>query len=439
MKGGILSVVVDAFIDGLIDDAILVPVSVNYEKLVDGSFVHEQMGTPKTNESFRNAIASIWKVLNAKYGLMRIDFNEPFSLKELVNSFKERKSSVPRPLTASRKLMSRQSIHSAYGIEVNDKHRVLVDNIARHVVYDCCAAMSIMSTNAVSYLLLNKFRKGATMFELSRALTELRENFEGKRDFGFDGPSEGVIMQAIELLGTDMIDYKQRPNGDAFIAPILALPNVIETFYYSNTFVPHIALEASVITGTAAALRENNMTSLTLSDIIDSTLLYCDVLRNEFIFSKPCQEQNDLIEQAVMRLCKWGPLTKLNDHDEEFELNFKLSETLLSTLAPLNITYWLTTECLRTVFEREGHMLENDFIKLCISHITEKFNDGSIAYGEAVSTDSIKNCLKLLVKWSVVEVDVQSGVRILLLTSLYNSQAGVEGVIEKIQKFVILK
>lgn len=79
--GGILSVIVDAYIDGTIEDALLVPVSMNYEKLVDGNFVREQLGMPKQMESFSVAIKSIWKVLNSHYGNIRIDFNQPFSLK----------------------------------------------------------------------------------------------------------------------------------------------------------------------------------------------------------------------------------------------------------------------------------------------------------------------------------------------------------------------
>jgi glycerol-3-phosphate O-acyltransferase 1/2 len=67
--------------DGTIDDALLVPVSINYEKLVDGNFVQEQMGQPKQMETFGTAVKSIWSVLNSKYGMMRIDFSQPFSLR----------------------------------------------------------------------------------------------------------------------------------------------------------------------------------------------------------------------------------------------------------------------------------------------------------------------------------------------------------------------
>jgi len=86
-KGGILSVIVNAFMDGSIPDALLVPVSVNYERLVDGNFVREQKGEKKIPESFTKAISGIWKALKSNYGLMRIDFNEPYSIRELVNSY----------------------------------------------------------------------------------------------------------------------------------------------------------------------------------------------------------------------------------------------------------------------------------------------------------------------------------------------------------------
>lgn len=80
-KYGVLSVIVDSFMDGSIEDALLVPVSVNYEKLVDGNFVREQLGQPKEMETFKSAIKGIWHVLNSNYGMMRIDFNQPFSLR----------------------------------------------------------------------------------------------------------------------------------------------------------------------------------------------------------------------------------------------------------------------------------------------------------------------------------------------------------------------
>jgi glycerol-3-phosphate O-acyltransferase 1/2 len=64
----------------VLQDALLVPVSINYDRLVEGSFVREQTGEPKKAETFTSAISGIWAALTRNYGNMRVDFNQPFSL-----------------------------------------------------------------------------------------------------------------------------------------------------------------------------------------------------------------------------------------------------------------------------------------------------------------------------------------------------------------------
>lgn len=433
-QSGILSVIVEAFMDGLIDDAILVPVSVNYEKLVDGNFVNEQLGTPKKKESFRAAMASIWKVLNAKYGFMRIDFNEPFSLKELVKSFKERQVEIATPSPSARQLMSGISTNSMYGIEVVDKHRALVDNIARHVVFDCSYATSVMSTNVVAYILLNKYRRGATMKELTIALSELRDSIETERDLGFEGESESVVERAVELLGPDLVQRQLQANGETFIRPVLSVPNVIETAYYSNTFVPYFALDAVVVSSVGTV---NEGAPMGINDVIETAMLYCDILRYEFFFYKPCQNFAEQIEKSLEKMCKLGNLTRINKSDC-VSLNFQSSRTLLSSLAPFNIAYITVIECLQQLVDASP-MLEKDFVKIVLNRIKEKLSGDEITYGESISTDSIKNCVKLMEKWTVVEAETLRGVRKISLSSACNSILEVQNVIDKVGKFVILK
>lgn len=79
-KGGVLSVIIDAYMDGTIEDALLVPVAMNYERLVDGNFVREQLGQPKKMETFGSTIKALWNTLIGNYGIVKIDFCQPFSL-----------------------------------------------------------------------------------------------------------------------------------------------------------------------------------------------------------------------------------------------------------------------------------------------------------------------------------------------------------------------
>lgn len=425
-----MSVFVEAFIDGLIEDAILVPVSVNYEKLVDGNFTNEQMGTPKRQESFRNAMSSIWKILNSKFGQMRIDFNEPFSLKELVKSFKERQ--VAFTLPNARKLMTGPSATSMYGIEVIDKHRVLVDNIARHLVFDSSCATTVMSTNIVAFLLLHRFRRGATMKELSLSLTELRQQIGTERDCSFEGESEKVIARAVKLLGSPLVQQTVQPNGELFIEAVLSVPSVIETAYYGNTFVPYFALDSVVVTALATV---KDGAAMLMTDIVDNAMLYCDILRYEFIFYKPCQDFAEQVEKSVNRLCKFGVVTKAADG---VSLNSESSGMLLSALTPFSVAYHATALTLTKLLD-EQTMSEAEFVKDCLRHLMHKFNTGETNYGESISTDSIRNCMKLMEKWAVTEATIKNGARLMSLSSAFNSTAGVQDVIEKIEKFVILK
>lgn len=269
-KSGVLSVIIDACMDGTIPDALLVPVSINYEKLVDGNFVREQLGQKKQPETFKSAINAIWKTINSQYGLMRIDFNEPFSLRDLVKSFSKESDTKPRP-GIRHSLQHNPSTSSLYGTDVvQEEHRVLVDSIARHVVYDCASATSIMTTNALAFLLLTQFRDGATLSVLVEAMNQLRDDISrGNRDIGFTGSSEDVIRYAANLLGPGLVTIEKR-GVQTFIRPVTMIPNVIELYYYANTVVPYYALDSVIVTvaNSLAKLRQNNGTLLEVSFIL---------------------------------------------------------------------------------------------------------------------------------------------------------------------------
>ena len=47
--GGLLSVIVDAYINNTLDDALIVPIAINYDKILDGNFIREQMGQNKVS------------------------------------------------------------------------------------------------------------------------------------------------------------------------------------------------------------------------------------------------------------------------------------------------------------------------------------------------------------------------------------------------------
>lgn len=81
LTGGLLSIIVDAYREGIIEDAWIVPVSMNYDRLLEGNFVREQLGQPKKKETFFAAISTFIKAICSHYGIMRVDFNVPYRLR----------------------------------------------------------------------------------------------------------------------------------------------------------------------------------------------------------------------------------------------------------------------------------------------------------------------------------------------------------------------
>ncbi|XP_013103454.2 glycerol-3-phosphate acyltransferase 1, mitochondrial isoform X2 [Stomoxys calcitrans] len=477
-KGGILSVIVNAFMDRSIPDALIVPVSVNYEKLVDGNFVREQRGEKKDPESFIKAISGIWKALNSNYGLMRIDFNEPYSIKELVQSYnkianEDGTMKVYKP--SVRTLQHNQSTSSLYGTDVVcEEHRSLIDSISRQVVFDCAVATSVMSTNALAFLLLTRYRKGAAEHEIAKGLDELRTTLKGRKDIGFSGDSSHIINYAVDLLGENLVVRQEGDDGVTTIQPKGTIESWIELAYYSNTLTPHFALQSICLNTFHKLLPKSDVLSekqepgVSRKRLIEVALENCEVFRYEYILNKPTQVLGNMLEIALDELIMQGfiktaqsdnqadaPVETMrmaraiasyiesndldqDDDDDDDDVNdyvnvdqieepdmFLVPETitqqkaLCEVLAPFAQTYLIVAESLFILYKNP--MLESEFMKFVMKELHAKVANKQCPYPESISTDSVRNCLKVLEKWFVVEISNQSGLRLLALGTLYET------------------
>nr|CAH7741116.1 unnamed protein product [Callosobruchus chinensis] len=463
-KYGILSVIVETFLDGTIEDALLVPVSVNYEKLVDGNFVREQLGQPKEMETFTGALKGIWHVLNSNYGMMRIDFNQPFSLRELVKTFN---TSGKLPNGKKPGLTSKASTNSLYGTDVvSEDHKQLVESISKHIIYDCAQSTSVMSTNALAFLLLTKYREGASIEELVKAMDDLRKDlFYARRDIGFSGDSIDVINYAADKLGPALVQ-RQKLNNELFLRPVATLPNVIELTYYSNTLVTHFALDS--IVAIAIEALDKTSGSVVHQDLVDNVLELCDVFQYEFLFCKPCQnlEQvvmgciDDLVYRKQIFLVDNGPENELtlrsrriarqfDDQDGEEEggeaipqkiykinPNKEAVETLKYLrvpLMPLVESYAVTAFTLDKLVGRQ--LLENELIDDVLNELKAQLSLKTVKYDESVSVDPVKNALRLFQKWGILECHSEKKLRLYYLVESQDDSEAVKAMYQRVNKF----
>lgn len=285
-KAGLLSVVVNAVLDNEVEDVCVVPVGISYDKLIDGSFIAEQLGKPKIKESFSLAAKAVWATLRSNFGSARVDFGTPFSLKEhlkasssdivpcVMHSETGCKNYYAEMTDESNKkeLRSVSSSASLYGLDViADGHkREVIQRLAEHIVYDAGNVSAIMSTQMLAFVLLTCNRKGATLRQLIPAMTWVKKELIRKgRDVGYSGDPAAVVKHACGLLGRDLVTTEviqmawssSTSSGDStpddqnnnnrskkivLLKPATKVPAVLELQYYSNAVASSFALESII-------------------------------------------------------------------------------------------------------------------------------------------------------------------------------------------------
>ncbi|XP_076036187.1 glycerol-3-phosphate acyltransferase mino isoform X2 [Oratosquilla oratoria] len=541
-KGGLLSVLVDAYVSGTLDDALIVPIAINYDKLLDGNFIREQLGQNKVPESFWGAVRAIIKVLSTNYGHSRIDFGQPFSLREYIQGAKlqslrsvAKLSSTTPPLSPYPSAMSltpsstspqssltaltpvtdapakchhrslsspntnnhlllkqtlsnpgnsvsdastiinKQNLHGArsnsslFGSEVTDEYRNLVKSLAAHIVYDSEKCQAIMSTNALSWLLLNLFREGASLATLTKALDTLRETLTARgRDTGFSGESREVVKHAAKLLGAGLIRTEvsdSRTNDDelTFIKPITLLPNVIELCYYSNALAPVFALDAIVATALVSLVDCDLWsysdcpidTVVSREDLVARSLSLAHILENEFILAPPCASLKMRIHDVVDRFAIMGLIADIGVQNKQWTDDsdsdgvggesvqvFKVtptSQTLevvgawTQMLTPLLDSYFCTASGLCRLVNRQ--MPDKEFVHDTQTDIQARLEQGSLKYGESIAVDPIRNALKFLENKGIIESYSHDNVRLIYLSRAFDAEEQLTAIINDIDLF----
>ncbi|XP_005091194.1 glycerol-3-phosphate acyltransferase 1, mitochondrial-like [Aplysia californica] len=456
-KGGLLSVVVDAFNEGEISDAYIVPVTFSYEKIIDGNYNREQMGIPKIKESFWGAMKAIFHVFFNNYGNVRVDFSQPFSLREFLQHSKDHPYN---PLTAesSRKVPLNHRVsypnfsQALMPTNGEESVRMSVKALADHVVYSNDRCTPPMSTHLTAFLLLTKYRHGAYMKELVQAVHWIVRELQGIRiDVGFCGRPEDAILHAQKLLGSDLISTAwHAENNDIKLVPNLLLPNVFELSYYGNLVSTHFALESVVAT---AVLYESGLSFYHLQSantmeqvkvsrdkVLETAEEICNILHSEYIFVPPCgyissvlmETLENMISKEVLYIedsqgdemmfegkdRRWAErLAQSLDPDEDEDegeycseqpllLNMARSDVrerlhfLFSVIAPLLESYMLVGKFALDSLIQEQE--EEVFVKALGEFARERVSDGLAVFSESCAMITLRSAVKALQDMDII-------------------------------------
>jgi glycerol-3-phosphate O-acyltransferase len=196
-KTGLLSMEVDAWLDGAAQDVLFVPIAVDYEQLVEAkSMAQELSGAEKKKEGLK-ALLGLPRFLLKRYGRIYLQFEEPISLRALAE---QRLGAAAASLTLEED-EERET----------DSKRTLVRSLANRLAYGINRAITITPVGLLSAAILSHVRRGIGAEDVSRRVELLRYiAAEGGARFarGLSGaPSDprvpGPIADALAKLAAD--------------------------------------------------------------------------------------------------------------------------------------------------------------------------------------------------------------------------------------------
>lgn len=189
-KFGILSFLLESVLSGQVEDAIICPVSTQYDKVLEvDSYISELLGQPKAKESLGNFLSSS-SVLSLKLGRVDVRFHEPWSLRDFVN---EQKLRLPPQIKSPEDIVLKRRLLTTLGYKV---------------LSDINAVSVVMPTALIGTVLLTLRGRGAGKSELVRRVEWLTERVkrQGGRIAHFAGlPTTLVVERGLEVLGPKLV------------------------------------------------------------------------------------------------------------------------------------------------------------------------------------------------------------------------------------------
>lgn len=195
-KYGILRYVLDSVGSGRVEDALICPVSTQYDKVIETeSYITELLGQPKQKENLRDFISAS-SVLSLKLGRIDVRFHEPWSLKQFITQQTTKIHSMP---TTERNLMA--------NVSQEEQARIL-RTFGYRVLSQINDASVIMPTALVGTVLLTLRGRGVGKAELSRRVDWLCERVKekgGRVAHFYRAPTAQVVERALEVLGPKLV------------------------------------------------------------------------------------------------------------------------------------------------------------------------------------------------------------------------------------------
>ncbi len=418
---GLLHMIVDAWRAGAREDVQFVPVSIDYERIIEGgTYVRELKGAEKPKESLAGVLGTA-KILRSRYGRLHLQFGTPVSLKEV-----SEKAALPADPAQ----------------EFDDAWRVETAKLGYRIHYGIASVCSVTPMALAATALLSHRGRALSESRLLRHCLAIADflAFEGARfseSLSIEGLRSKAIMGAVEGLAADgliIIEHAGRSDTE----PLYLVPEDkrVQLDYYKNglmnLFAPTAILARSLLrakkevqqkpnTGGFSGLRAGGREAIA-GDTEDTetcapipydtarkyTRFLSRIFKREFIYRVDAafaSHFDDTLATLAMRgLLDVMPESKIEDgedcattggsHEVIVIRDGETLELLAGLLDEFIEAYWVTAESLAEL--EQFPLWDKELESRALDRCRRAFLEGEITRPEAANQALIHNAIDLM-------------------------------------------
>ncbi|KUI63479.1 Glycerol-3-phosphate acyltransferase [Cytospora mali] len=271
-KFGILGFIIDSLLSGRVNDAIICPVSTQYDKVIETEgYVTELLGVPKKKENLADFLSSGGSVLSLRLGRVDVRFHEPWSLRGFLN---EQLTRLNKPPSSSLKI----------DVDPLVRHKLL-RILGYRVLADINDVSVVMPTALIGTVVLTLRGRGIGKAELIRRVEWLiaRVRAKGGRVAHFgNAPLSEVIERGLEVLGKDLVGVVEGLPETTYYAV-----DRFQLSFYRNMTIHLFISEALVSASMYTRVKKGGgptIQDIPFNDLRDQVLFLSSLFRGEFIF-----------------------------------------------------------------------------------------------------------------------------------------------------------
>ncbi|ABC81063.1 1-acyl-sn-glycerol-3-phosphate acyltransferase [Anaeromyxobacter dehalogenans] len=407
-KTGLVSMEVDAWLDGAADDVLFVPVAIDYERLIEASsYAKELAGGEKRKESLRGLLGAA-RVLLRRYERLYVQFETPISLRQLAaERLGARAASLAVDEAWGGEAERRAAPAAAAGAgEAAEAKRQLVQGLANRIAYGISRAVTITPVGLVSAALLSHVRRGLGSEEVARRVELLRYvAAEGGARFARDlagAPSDprqaGPIADAVRRLAHEGLVRVEVAAGDTIYQVVDEKRPMLD--YHRNAVIHRYVAPALV----AAAARAGGPGGSTAAEVRGRALWLSRLFKLEFMYRSGASF-DEIFESNLAFLVRVRAVDcdagRVLPGPETTALAF-LADLLRAYLEAYHLAAAAAVAALGPDAPRQAPLDRRALVREAMERGRGEFLSGRIALREAISKATLENALEWLISQRVI-------------------------------------